>query len=114
MPISSVSFWVCAVVTLLSALVSGAYALAGARSASTDTRAPSLYALARSAALLVVAVVAVFTASVAFQSAVAIAMIIVQAGDAIIGGLIHDRVKTLGPAVVAVANALALVWMLAS
>jgi hypothetical protein len=39
-------------------------------------------------------------------------MIIVQAGDAIIGGLIRDRVKTLGPAGTAVVNLAAMIWLL--
>lgn len=41
-------------------------------------------------------------------------MVIVQAADAIIGFTIHDRLKTIGPAVTSLVNGLALVWLYAS
>ncbi|AAT88825.1 hypothetical protein ATY41_12160 [Leifsonia xyli subsp. xyli] len=73
-----------------------------------------MYAFARSLALVVVAVIALFTGAVPFVVAIAIAMIIVQGVDAVIGVVIRDRTKTIGPAVTAVANLVALVWLLAS
>ena len=71
-----------------------------------------MYTCARSIALAVTAVVALFARSTPFLAAVAIAMVILQAIDAIIGGILHDRLKTLGPALTALANAAALVWLL--
>lgn len=73
-----------------------------------------MYAFARSLALVVVAIVALFTGSVPFVAAVAIAMIVVQAADAVIGGVIRDRVKTVAPAATAAVNIAALAWLLAS
>ncbi|PJJ55304.1 hypothetical protein CLV54_3194 [Compostimonas suwonensis] len=73
-----------------------------------------MYAFARSLALLVVAIVALFTGSVAFVAAIAIAMVIVQVADAVIGVRIRDRLKTVGPAATALVDLAALVWMLAS
>jgi hypothetical protein len=73
---------------------------------------PSMYALARSMALVVVAVAAAFTSAVPFAAAAALAMILVQALDAVVGRVTRDRTKTLGPAITAVVNAAALVWML--
>lgn len=108
----NIAYWACAGLTLISAAVSFGYSLAGLRAFGADARTPSLYALARSVALLVAAVAALFSGSVAFVAAVAIAMIIVQAIDAVIGGMIHDRLKTLGPAFTALLNLAALLWML--
>lgn len=110
----SIAFWICAVLTVISALVSGGYAVAGLGSATTAARVPSMYALARSAALVVVAVIGLFSSSIAYEAAIAIAMIIVQGLDAAIGALNSDHVKTLGPAITALVNAAALIWMLRS
>ncbi len=108
------AFWICAGLTLISALVSAGYATAAWRAASAESRVPSMYALARSVALVVVAVIGLFSASVAFVAAAALAMIIVQGLDAVIGVFIRDRVKTIGPAITSLVNVAALIWMLAS
>ncbi|TFC07214.1 hypothetical protein E3O42_00030 [Cryobacterium adonitolivorans] len=84
------------------------------RSSTEASRVPSQYALARSAALVVVAAVSILSASTEFAASAAIAMIAVQSFDAVIGGLRADRVKTFGPAFTALANAVALVWLLTS
>ncbi len=110
----TVAFWTCASLTLVSSLVSGAFALASLRNATRESRVPAMYALARSVALIIVAVVGLCSFSVTFATAAALAMILVQGFDAVIGGVISDRVKTLGPAITAVANAAALIWMLTS
>lgn len=104
---------VCSALTIVSSGVSLGYAVAGFRAARGPEKTPSSYALARSAAFAVIALIAPFTASLVFIAAAAIGMIIVQALDAVIGGFIRDRVKTIGPAVTALANAAALVWALA-
>lgn len=108
------AFWVCAALTLVSAFVSVAYAAAGARVAVDAARPPSLYALARSAALVAVAIIAIISGVTQFLTAVAVAMILVQALDALIGASIRDRIKTVGPALTATANVAALIWLLAS
>jgi len=108
------SYWVCAAITLVSAAVSFGYSLAGVRTPDPTAKTPLRYALSRSVALLAVALTAMFTGSVGFVAAVAAAMTIVQAIDAVIGALIPDRLKTLGPALTAVFNLAALAWMLAA
>lgn len=108
------SFWICAAITLISALVSLGFSIVALRAGAPETRSGSMYAFARSLALAIVAVVALFAGSIDFVAAVALAMIIVQAADAVIGGVLRDRVKTVGPAVTAVLNLAALVWLLAS
>lgn len=110
----TIAFWICAAVTVVSSLVSAGYAVVGVRSAAEAARMPSEYALSRSIALVVVAISAMFVANVGFTAAAAIVMILVQAGDAIVGARARDRFKTIGPAATAVANAAALVWLLAS
>ncbi|MDJ0337527.1 hypothetical protein [Cryobacterium sp. PH31-O1] len=65
-------------------------------------------------ALIVVAVVGLLSSSIAFEAAAALAVVLVQGFDAVIGGVISDRVKTLGPAITALVNAAALIWMLTS
>ena len=110
----SAAFWICASLTLISSLVSGGYAVSGLRAATRESRVPSMYALARSVALIVVAAFGLFSSSIAFEAAAALAMVLVQGFDAVIGGVISDRVKTLGPAITALVNAVALIWMLTS
>jgi len=39
-------------------------------------------------------------------------MIIVQACDAVIGGTINDPIKTYGPAVTALLNLVAVIWLI--
>lgn len=73
-----------------------------------------MYAFARSLALLLVAVVAIFTDNLAFVAAVALAMTAVQLADAVIGARIQDLVKTVGPAATGVVNLAAVIWMLTS
>ena len=109
----SIAFWACCAVTVISASVSFGYALAGLRTSSGESRTGYLYAFARSTALLVVAVVALFAGSGPFLVAIASSMTLVQAIDATVGGILHDRVKTIGPAATAVANAACLIWLLA-
>lgn len=109
----SIAFWVCAVVTVISAGVSLGYAVAGLRAASGSTAVTaSRYALARSAAFAALAIAALVVGSVAFLAAVATSMVIVQALDAFVGAAIPDRIKTVGPAATAVLGAATVVWML--
>lgn len=106
------TFWICAIVTLVSAGVSLGYSITELRHAQTASREASMYAFARSLALAIVAAVALFLGSVPFVAAVAIAMIAVQGADAFIGAMSRRRLETLGPAVTAAINAVALVWMI--
>lgn len=71
-----------------------------------------MYVFARSFALAAIAVVALLAGSVSFLAATAIAMILVQAADAVIGALLRRRLETIGPALTALVNTAALTWML--
>ncbi len=85
------------------------YSLASMRGPEGPGRTNAFYAFSRSLALAVAAVTVIFARSEDWLMAVAVAMIIVQAGDAVIGVRIRDRIKTVGPALTAIANLAALV-----
>jgi len=110
--VMSAAFWFCAAITAVSAYVSFGYSVVGLAGATPASRAALMYAFARSLALAVAATVALLAHSVAFLEAVALTMVIVQSADAIIGGVLRERLKTIGPAATAVLNAAALIWLL--
>ena len=107
-----VAFWVCAGVTVVSAAVSLGFSVATLPGSAARGDTSSMYASARSVALALTAVVAIFARSNSFLEAIALAMVIMQAVDAMIGVRLRDRFKTIGPAAISVANAIALIWLL--
>jgi hypothetical protein len=106
------AFWVCAGVTAASALVSLGYSIAAVVSALDQARVNARYALSRSVALAAVVLVPFFSQTRSSLLTIALAMVIVQALDALVGATIHDRMKTLGPASLGAVNLVALVWFL--
>lgn len=108
----STGLWVCATITAVSAFVSLGYSLAALAESETASRTSAMYASSRSLALAVAAVAALFWRSIPHLVAIALTMVIVQAVDAVIGAVIHDRLRTFGPAVTSLANAVAVVWLL--
>jgi hypothetical protein len=105
------AFWVCAGVTAASALVSLGYSVA-AVIALDQARVNAMYALSRSAALAAAVLVPVFSQTRSSLLTIALAMVIVQALDAVVGATIHDRMKTFGPASLGLFNLVALAWFL--
>ncbi len=105
-------FFVCSVITALSAFVSLGFSVTSVPNTDGKTRTLALYTIARSVAFAIISVIAFINGSLPWLEAVAAGMIIVQACDAIIGVTIHDRVKTFGPAGTAIANLAALVWLI--
>ena len=83
-------FIVCASITAISAIISLGFSMAAALGASNTARTMALYACARSTALVIASAVPFFTGSTGWLQAIAWSMIIVQAGDAVIGGTIKD------------------------
>jgi hypothetical protein len=105
------SFWLCAVMTLLSASVSAGFSLVGLFGpGSGDSFAR--YAASRSVALLLTIVIAICVRSGMAVAVLGIAMMVVQAFDGVIGALAHDPSKTYGPFAFAVLNALVVIWLL--
>lgn len=105
----STSYWICATITAVSAFVSLGYSLVALRSPDGVAATNAMYAFTRSFALAIGATVVLFTQSASWLRAIALAMVLVQAGDAVIGAQLRDRLKTGGPALTAVANLIALV-----
>ncbi|HEY4782591.1 MAG TPA: hypothetical protein VIH54_12285, partial [Chthoniobacterales bacterium] len=104
-------FWSCALITLLSAVVSAGFSTAALLGPGRDDSF-ARYAASRSVALLLTALIAIGIRSRMATAFLGIAMTIVQAFDGVIGALAHDPSKTYGPFAFAVLNALAVAWLL--
>ena len=104
-------YLVCASITALSSLVSLGFSYAATRTSEATAQPTARYALARSASLALAALVPFFFRSAEWLAAIALAMALVQAFDALIGAAARDRMKTLGPAAFAILNFLALAWL---
>ena len=109
-----IAFWICAGVTAASALVSLGFATAAVLSVRHQARTNAMYALSRSVALAAVSLVPLISQTRSSLLTIALAMVIVQALDAIVGGIVRDRMKTFGPASLGALNLVALVWFLVS
>ncbi len=110
----STAVWACAAITAVSALISLGFSVQSLIRGVGSARTAAGYAASRSVALAVVALVALFDLRVPFVVAIALAMIVVQALDALVGAMNHDRVKTIGPAITSAANIAALLWVAVS
>jgi hypothetical protein len=110
----SFPYWFCTVTTAISALTSLGFSIAALVRPLEGSLSTARYATSRSVALAVAAAVPIVATSVRWAEAVALAMVIVQAGDATIGLREHDVRRTLGPAVFAAINLVALVLLLRS
>ena len=107
----TVPFIVCASITAISAIISFGFSIAALLGLTGEARTIALYACARSLALVVVSAVPFLTGATQWLQAIAWSMIIVQACDAFIGLTIKDRMKTFGPAGIALLNLAALIWL---
>ena len=107
------AFWICAGVTAASAFVSLGFSVAAVLSVLNDARTLAMYALSRSMALVAVSVVPLISQTRSSLLTIALAIVVVQALDAVVGGTIRNRMKTLGPASLGALNLVALVWFLA-
>jgi hypothetical protein len=108
----TIPFLVCTTATAASAFVSLGFSIASVPSANGQIRTLALYACARSIAFAIISVVPFATGWSLWLEAVAIGMIIVQVLDAGVGVAISDRMKTFGPAGIAVTNLAALLWLI--
>ena len=110
------ALWICAGVTAASALVSLGFSTAAVLSVrhQARTNANAMYVLSRSVALAAVSLVPLISQTRSSLLTIALAMVIVQALDAVVGGIVRDRMKTFGPASLGAVNLVALVWFLVS
>ncbi|MBC6307973.1 hypothetical protein HCJ66_00270 [Listeria sp. FSL L7-1582] len=102
-------FYFCAAMTFISAAVSFGFSIDAYRSATTETLSNAMYAVSRSLALLIATTVPFFYHVDAYLCAVAMAMILVQLFDGIIGIRIKNTLKTVGPFCTAFANVVCLI-----
>lgn len=98
-------FWACAIITAISAFVSMGFSIGALRSKGEEL-ITSMYTSSRSTALAVISLVPLFTGSRSWLLSIASAMVIVQGLDALVGIKQHDTMKTLGPACIAILNAI--------
>lgn len=103
-------FWICAVVTMASALTSAGFSVA-ALSSSGDAHTNAMYSVSRSLSLATGGILMVILRSRIGLMVVSFIMALVQAGDAIIGAINQDLIKTVGPAFLALVTVGALVLL---
>ena len=97
------AFWLCAIITGISALVSASFSVAALLDdGKGDTYA--MYALSRSISLLLVVPIAIWFRSRLGLAVIALIMALVQAFDTVVGVQMHDASKTYGPLVFALAT----------
>ena len=106
-------FWICAIVTTVSALVSVCFSVAGLLGPSGGGSFER-YAASRSTALLIAVLCCIGFRSRDAIAAMALVMSLVQGFDGLIGICAHDPAKTYGPFAFAIMNFAALVWLLCS
>src|SRR5882762_8314255 len=101
-------FWLCALVTIGSAFTSVGFSVA-ALSSSGDAQVNAMYGVSRSLSLALASVVVVLARSRTGLLTVAFVTALVQAGDAVIGAIDHQPIKTLGPAFLALVTVAVLI-----
>lgn len=106
-------FWICAVITLVSACVSASFAVADLVGEPVSGGLAQ-YAASRSIALLLSVSIALVLRSAVGVVLLGIAMTAVQFLDGIIGVLAHDSFKAYGPFTFSILNALAAWWLVRS
>ena len=104
-------FWLCAIITIASALTSAGFSLA-ALSSSGEAHVNALYSVSRSLSLAFGSLLVVFLRSRFGLMTVSFLMVLVQGGDAVIGALINDPMKTYGPAFLAILTGVVLILLL--
>ena len=102
------SFWICAVITALSAVVSASFSVAALIGAGREDQY-AMYAASRSIALVLVTLACIGARSRRGVMALALTMGLVQGFDALIGLVAHDAGKTYGPLALCVAGLASLV-----
>jgi uncharacterized membrane protein (UPF0136 family) len=106
-PETTRAFWICAIITLVSAVVSASFSVAALIVARQDQYA--MYAASRSIALLLASLACIGARSRHGVMALALTMVLVQGLDAWIGLVGHDPGKTYGPLALSVVGLASLI-----
>ncbi|CAN5444719.1 hypothetical protein BH10PAT3_BH10PAT3_1560 [soil metagenome] len=107
----TLDFWICALITLVSAMTSFGFSLNAFKTSVGESGINAMYTTARSLALVLASIAVFFNHSRSWLITVAVIMIIVQVADSVIGIKIHNKMKTFGPAITAIFNFIALIWL---
>ena len=94
-------FWPCALITLLNAFTSAAFSVA-ALLGPAGGQVNAMYGLSRSVSLALITVLVIVWRSYPGLLILSLIMTLIQVGDALIGFLIQDTQKTVGPALLAI------------
>jgi hypothetical protein len=108
--LSTRTFWICAIITVVSAVVSASYSVAALIGVARQDHY-AMYAASRSIALLLASLACIAARSRHGVMALALTMGLVQGLDALIGLVGHNPGKTYGPlalSVVGIASLIAL------
>jgi hypothetical protein len=97
------AFWLCAIMTGISALVSASFSVAALLGEGKGDPY-AMYAASRSISLLLIVPIAIWFRSRFGLAVIALIMALVQGFDAVIGVHLHDASKTYGPLVFALAT----------
>jgi hypothetical protein len=90
------TFWTCAIITALSAVVSASFSVAALIGEGRQDQY-AMYAASRSIALVLASLACIGVRSRRGVMALALTMGLVQGFDALIGAVAHDTTKTYGP-----------------
>lgn len=101
-------FWLCAGITLINAFTSAGFSIAALGTPGTE-HINAMYGVSRSISLALITLLVVLLRSRPGLLVMALIMVGVQAGDALIGLFIQDPIKTYGPAFLAVVTLAGLV-----
>jgi hypothetical protein len=102
------AFWICALITALSAVVSASFSVAALIGVGRKDQY-AMYAASRSIALALASLACIGARSRRGVMALALTMGLVQGFDTLIGLIAHDPGKTYGPLVLSVAGLASLV-----
>lgn len=94
----------CATLTLISALLGVGFAVKSVRTGERACRINGAYTLARSLALAVLALLPYLIRSRGSLMVATGTMLVVQTADALVGVWIRDRMRTVGPGIMALCH----------
>lgn len=101
-------YYLVAIITLVSAVLGVAFSINAVGKETDARRTSALYMLARSLALMIVAIIPICYETKNILVIITIAMLIVQIVDCFVGIYIKHRMRIIGPFIMAVAHIICL------
>lgn len=106
------AFYFTAFITLISAILGATFSIHATVAGKNREKENALYMLARSIAIVWVAVMALIIHSTPLLVAITSAMLVIQIVDGIIGLYIKNPIRTIGPFIMALLHAICLYFCL--